>query len=179
MQAPGADLRRGGEMRRKPPVSLRPPLVEDGATISDLISRCPPLDTNSVYSTLLLCTHFSQTCVVAERSGRAVGWISAYLPPETPDTLFVWQVAVDRLARGERLGGAMLEHLLSRPACERVSALQTTITMGNESSWRMFRGFAERRDAAFSAQPHFFRGSHFAGAHATEHLVTIGPFRTS
>src|SRR5690625_1261392 len=70
---------------------LRSPVKEDGRFIHQLIRQCPPLDLNSIYTYLLLCEHFSQTCVVAEIDGRICGFVSAYRHPERTDVLFVWQ----------------------------------------------------------------------------------------
>src|SRR5690606_29326890 len=95
---------------------IRAPRRNDGAALHRLISECPPLDVDALYAYLLLCEHFSDTCVVAESAGgRIDGVVSAYLPPNRPDVIFAWQVAVDSRARGQRLGRAMLGELLQRP----------------------------------------------------------------
>lgn len=155
-------------------VRLRRPVKTDGTEVQALIARCAPLDQNSLYMNLVQCDHFADTCVLAEAGADKLGWVSAHLPPNRPDTIFVWQVAVDARARGMGLGRRMLEALLERPACAGVSRLETTITRDNEGSWALFRGFARRLGGALSHQPHYRRDTHFGGAHATEHLVTIG-----
>lgn len=169
----------GGGVERKPSVAIREPTVEDGAAISRLIARCPPLDRNSVYSTLLLCTHFAGTCAVAERDGRLLAWVSAYLPPREPDTLFVWQVATAPEGRGAGLAKRLIAEILRRPVCRNVRRLRTTITMDNEPSWALFRGIAALGGARLRAEPHFLRATHFDGEHETEHLVTIAPLDPS
>src|SRR5690606_39264906 len=76
-------------------LQFRQPRRTDGAALHRLVSECPPLDVNSLYAYLLLCEHFSATCVVAESAGGLIdGFISAYVPPTRPDVIFVWQVAV-------------------------------------------------------------------------------------
>jgi len=152
---------------------LREPQAEDGAAIWSLVQRCKPLDENSMYCNLIQCDHFRDTCVVAEMGGEIVGWVSAYVLPYDPETLFVWQVAVAEEARGTGLGSRMLQELLSRDAAEGVHKLQTTITADNEASWALFRRFADRMDGELESQAHFTRDSHFRGMHATEHMVTI------
>lgn len=159
-------------------VSMRMPEAEDGADVHDLIARCAPLDENSRYCNLLQCTDFAETCALAERGGRVVGWVSGYRPPREPDTLFVWQVAVAPEARGMGLGGKLIRAILRRPANRAATQVKTTITEENEPSWRLFRRLAEGLDAAFGAEPHFLRDTHFAGRCATEHMVTIGPFKS-
>ena len=159
---------RGGEK----PV-LRKPEGTDGAAIWELVRECKPLDENSMYCNLIQADHFRDTCVVAELNGDVVGWISGYVKPDAPDTVFVWQVAVSEKARGHGLGGRMLNALMERDACDGVTKMQTTITADNNASWGLFRRFAEKRGAELDDEPHFTRDDHFDGQHATEHMVTI------
>jgi L-2,4-diaminobutyric acid acetyltransferase len=150
-------------------------VAEDGPEVTALIAACPPLDTNSAYCNLLQCSDFAGTCVVAERDGRILGWISGYRPPSAPDRLFVWQVAVHPDARGTGLGGRMLDVLVERPAAAGARWLTTTVTADNRASWGLFEGFARRRDLGLSKAERFIREAHFAGAHATEWRASIGP----
>jgi L-2,4-diaminobutyric acid acetyltransferase len=154
---------------------LRSPVAEDGPAITALIAASPPLDTNSAYCNLLQCSDFADTCVVAARGGRVVGWISGYRPPSHPERIFVWQVAVDASARGEGLAGRMLDTLLVRPAVHGCTTLSTTITEGNGASWALFSAFARRHGATLTRLPRFERGAHFAGAHDTEWQASIAP----
>jgi L-2,4-diaminobutyric acid acetyltransferase len=126
-----------------------------------------------MYCNLIQCDHFADTCVVAEIDGELAGWISGYLLPDDPKTLFVWQVAVGKNARGRGLGRRMLAAILDRPECDQVERMQTTITKDNDASWGLFKGFASRRDADLSSEPHFRKEVHFQGEHDTEHMVTI------
>lgn len=160
-------------MPRKTQPTLRKPVAEDGGAIWDLVRACKPLDENSMYCNLIQCDHFRDTCVVAELDGKVLGWVSAYVMPSAPDTLFVWQVAVSPDARGMGLGTKLLGHILDRDECEDVSRLQTTITRDNDASWSLFRRFSERRFGRLSSQPHFTRDDHFMGLHSTEYMVTI------
>jgi L-2,4-diaminobutyric acid acetyltransferase len=154
-------------------VRFRTPTPSDGPAITALIRSSPPLDVNSAYCNLVQCAHFAPTCVVAERGGRLVGWISGHRPPTTPEEIFVWQVAVAEEARGEGLAGRMLDALLSRAAVRDAEALSTTITADNAASWALFEGFARKRGLGLSKSRHFTRETHFAGRHDTEWLVTI------
>lgn len=156
-------------------IRLRPPQGVDGPAIHELIARCPPLDANSLYCNLLQASHFGDYCILAERQGRAVGWISGYRLPNDPQTLFIWQVAVDNDARGHGLAGRMLENLLSRPHLADIRHIQTTITPSNQASWSLFRRFAATAGADIRDQMLFDRTAHFGNAHESEHLVSIGP----
>src|SRR5690606_1536308 len=99
---------------RSATLKFRPPRAMDAARVHGLVAACPPLDRNSMYCNLLQCTHFADTCILAEEGDRLLGWISAYRPPAEPSTLFVWQVAVHTDARGTGLGGKLLMALLKR-----------------------------------------------------------------
>lgn len=153
--------------------SLRKPMAKDGAEIWKLVRACRPLDENSMYCNMLQCDHFADTCVVAELAGEVVGWVSAYVMPNEPDTLFVWQVAVSGAARGRGLGAVMLQSILNRPPCESVARVQTTITADNEASWALFRKFARLRGADINVEAYYTQALHFQERHKTEHLVTI------
>jgi L-2,4-diaminobutyric acid acetyltransferase len=158
-------------------VLLRKPDAADGIRVWSLVAACPPLDRNSIYCNLLQCTDFSETCVLAERDGHAVGWISGYRPPNDGATLFIWQVAVHERARGLGLAGRMMFELLERASSDDVSYLKTTITPDNEASRGLFRSVAARAGAPMHESSGFDANEHFHGRHASERLITIGPLR--
>lgn len=153
--------------------NLRQPTAKDGAEVWKLVRACKPLDENSMYCNLLQCDHFADTCVLAEMSQEAVGWISAYVMPNEPDTLFVWQVAVSETVRGRGLGAMMLHSILNRPQCENVTRVQTTITAENDASWALFRKFSKLQDSQLDITPYYTQAQHFQDLHKTENLVTI------
>lgn len=157
--------------------SFRSPLASDGPAVTALIAACPPLDRNSRYCNLIQCTHFAAHCVVAERNGRIVGWISGHRPPSDPNAFFVWQVAVSTEARGQGLASQMIDELLSRPAQRGVTSLITTVTEDNGASWGLFRRLARERGAGLERSVAFEREAHFAGVHPTEFQARIGPLQ--
>ena len=109
------------------PLQLSEPRAEDGADIESLVRSCRALDDNSTYAYLLLCLHFSRTCVVAKKRGKIAGFISAYVKPECDDTLFVWQVAVSDEFRRQGVAGEMLLHLLQRKHLRQIRFLEATV----------------------------------------------------
>lgn len=160
------------------PINLRSPTKGDAPAIHRLVSQCPPLDLNSLYSYLLLAEHFPATCIVAETDGVAFGFVSAYKPPTRPDALFIWQVAVHERARGRGLGKQMLQALLQRPNLADVRYLETTVSPGNAASRRMFDLLAQNLGAAVSEAPLFSRTMFGPQAHDDEPLLRIGPLCT-
>lgn len=147
--------------------------------VFDLISSCPPLDTNSSYCNLLQCSHFASTSVGAFMEGRLVGFISGYVLPGKPNALFIWQVAVSESARGCGLASKMLSQILNRPNCSQIEYLDTSITEDNKPSWSLFKRFAKKHDAIFRSSEWMDKRKHFAKQHESELLVRIGPFNSN
>lgn len=155
---------------------LREPRKTDGAAIHRLVRACPPLDLNSPYAYLLLCTHHAATCVVAGQAAEPAGFVSAYRPPAQADTVFIWQVAVAPVARGKGLALQMLEHLLARPALAGCRWLETTVTPSNAASRRVFESLATRLNAQCAERTFFSKEDFQDPHHEPEMLIRIGPW---
>ncbi len=153
---------------------LREPGISDGAALHRLVRACPPLDLNSPYAYLLQCAHHARTCVLAEGPEGIAGWVSAYRPPETPEVLFVWQVAVAPAARGHGLALRMLEHLLARPGLAGCKRLETTVTPSNAASRRVFAALAAGLGAPMDEQVFFSSEDFNDPRHEPEMLIRIG-----
>jgi len=164
-----------------PTVMLRRPTDGDGYNLHQLVARCQPLDTNSVYCNLLQCSDFADTAIAAENAqGELVGFISGYRPPSRPDTLFVWQVAVDGSMRGQGLALRMLLALTERVAREYgVRYMETTISPDNAASQALFKRAFDKLGADCTTRTLFSRAEHFAGQHEDEVLYRAGPFTVS
>lgn len=160
-------------------IEIGRPTSQDGAGVFDLVARCKPLDENSMYCNLLQCSHFADTSVVTRNAGQVVGCVSGYIPPNQPDVLFIWQVAVDDSMRGLGLAKRMIANILERPVCTDVVRVHTTITPDNPASQGMFQSVANSLNTEVSITPYFERDDHFQGAHETEMLWNIGPFQQS
>ena len=161
-------------------VTLRQPNDADGPALFDLVARCAPLDHNSRYCNLLQCSDFADTGIAAvDEQHRLVGFISGYCPPQRPDTLFVWQVAVDPACRGQGLALRMLTALVKRCARERdIRFLETTITPSNHASQALFQRLFTQLQAPVSSHVRFARHPHFAGENEDEVIYRAGPFST-
>jgi len=154
---------------------FRKPTAADGPAVTQLIASCAPLDPNSAYCNLLQCTHFADSCIVIESGGEILGWVSGYRPPTEPDSLFIWQVAVAKAARGKGFAQRMINALLERPFASGVTHLTATVTDDNAPSWALFNGLARAWGVPLTQSALFDSATHFAGAHATEWLARIGP----
>ena len=143
------------------------------------MAGCPPLDTNSRYLYLLLCYHHARTCAVARDGQRLLGFLSAYRVPQSPQTLFVWQIAVHGDARGHGLAGRMIEDVLRREHMQDIEYIDATVSPTNKASTRVFERLAERLGGRFHREP-LFTPEHFGGAdHEAEDLIRVGPFHLS
>ncbi|MFE9576937.1 diaminobutyrate acetyltransferase [Nocardia sp. NPDC006044] len=160
--------------RPEPAVTLRAPRVEDGAQLWRIAKDSAVLDTNSSYAYVLWCRDFAATSVVAEVQGRVVGYVIGFVRPQAPDTVFVWQVAVDRAQKGKGIGARLLHALLDNVAAQGVSRLETTISPDNAASVALFSSVARHRDARITKRPLFDAGV-FPDSHAPEDLYLIAP----
>jgi diaminobutyrate acetyltransferase len=143
------------------------------------------LDLNSPYAYLMMAHWFADTCVVAEHkaadgSAEIVGFVMGFCPPDQPDTMFVWQVAVSPSQRGKGLAGRMICHIVSqaKPALRYIEA---TVTPSNAPSAALFRGLAQRLGAKITTSE-VFSAATFPGptlgveaCHEGEVLYRIGP----
>lgn len=158
---------------------FRQPTSLDGMPVNTLIKNSPPLDTNSVYCNLLQCSHFAPTCVVVELEGNVAAFMSAYIKPGEPEVLFVWQMVVSEVARGQGVAGRMLSHLLGRKHLSGIQFIETTISPGNAPSEAVFLRFAKNHNAVVNKSTLFSKEDHFHGQHDDEVLYRIGPFSLS
>ncbi|WP_461110703.1 diaminobutyrate acetyltransferase [Salinisphaera aquimarina] len=160
-------------------VTFRPPNKEDGAGILQLVHRLGVLDVNSAYAYMLIGEHHAGTSVVAEIDGKLAGFITAYILPESPEIVFVWQVGVSEAGRGQGLATRMLVEILKRPACADVCYLDTTIGPSNDPSQALFRGLARRLGTEVNEEVLFSSemfGDFDDQPHEEEILFHIGPF---
>jgi diaminobutyrate acetyltransferase len=155
-------------------LDLRSPSVEDGAALWRIAAESKVLDLNSSYAYLLWCRDFAESSVVATVDGEPVGFVTGFIRPNRPDTLMVWQVAVDAGVRGRGLAKRMLDHLVDRLAGRSVRWMETTVTPDNQASARLFASFAEARDAELVREP-AFGAELFPDEHESEVLFRIGP----
>lgn len=150
------------------------PTKADGAALWRIARDSRKLDLNSSYAYLLWAVDFADTSVVARLDGEPVGFIIGYRKQNAPDTVLVWQVAVDEAARGRGLAGAMLDRMYTPLVDAGVRFLETTVTPDNQASIALFTAFAKRWKADLDRTP-LFMASDFPDGHEPEDLYRIGP----
>lgn len=145
----------------------------------EFVKECGSLDLNSPYCYLLQCTHFADTCVLAEDRGRIEGFVSAYRPPSRADVLFVWQIGVHPRSRGNGVARKLLREVLSRPECADVRFLDASVTPSNLASRALFESIA-REFHTDCDESLLFGENHFAPVRRDDEiLLRIGPLKTS
>lgn len=157
-------------------LGIRSAELSDAASIWRLVSASDALDTNSCYAYLLLCSDFSNTCLVSYDRERLAGFVVGYIPPNRPDVVFVWQIGVAPSYRGRGIGKELLSRLVDRAAADGRRYLEATITPGNQASQSLFRSLAESRGWAFATHEHFEAKMFGDAAHEPEFTIRIGPF---
>jgi len=157
-------------------LSLREPVADDGPAIYTLVEQSKPLDLNSRYCYLILCEHFSSTCVVAEHKGQVLAFMTAYIPPAQSDTLFIWQIAVHTDVRGQGVAKRLLAEVLARPAIQNVRFVEATVNPSNDASRGIFRSLA--RQYATKVDESLLFATDLLGdkEHEQENLIRVGPF---
>lgn len=159
-------------------IKFSKPKIDEAKHIFQLIKECPPLDLNSEYLYLLLCHHFSDTCVVAKLNSKIVGFVSGYLLPDKKNTLFVWQVAVAKEHRGKGLASKMIKDIIQRPGVN-IEFIEATITPSNFASKSLFTSIASAFNSSVEMN-HLFTEEEFGNKkHEEENLIRIGPLINS
>jgi len=168
-------------------LSFRQPVAADGPAMHALVERCKPLDVNSRYCYLILCEHYSSSCIVAEMDGEVVAMMTAYVLPERRDTLFVWQIAVDARLRGRGVARKLFAHLLKRRNLMNITTIEATVNPSNDASRALFHSLAKACGCGVEETPLFEArlfdsagfdhagADHAEGEHEQENLIRVGP----
>ncbi len=157
-------------------LTYRAPSAADGAKVWELAQASRALDLNSPYAYVMWCDRFRDSSVVAEAGGRVVGFVCGFRPPDAPEALFVWQVAVSDDQRGRGVAGKMLRALVRRDAS--IRCVEATVTPSNAASQSLFRSLAKRLDCPCTETPHYDASLFPGPSHEPETLFRIGPFET-
>lgn len=154
-------------------VTFRTPVLEDGASIYNLIKYAPPLDLNSSYLYFLQASHFADSCLVAEHEGKIIAFISGYFRPDKAHSFFIWQVAVAEHARGLGLASNLLDQLIKKQSKVIIKEICCTISPSNKASQKLFKHFADQHRFQLEVTP-FLTEKHFANSgHEVEDLYSI------
>ncbi|CAM3403608.1 diaminobutyrate acetyltransferase [Stackebrandtia soli] len=158
---------------RETNLDLRPPSISDGNGMWTLASASGTLDVNSRYSYLLWCRDFADTSVIVTDGGDYAGFLTGYRRPDSPDTFFVWQIAVADSHRRRGLARRMLDHVVARDGAN-PRFVEATVTPDNIPSTRLFESFADANDCPMR-RDELFSERALGDGHEPEILFRIGP----
>ncbi|RBQ31835.1 diaminobutyrate acetyltransferase [Arcobacter sp. FW59] len=147
----------------------RKPVKKDSKDIVNIIKKCRVLDLNSEYLYLLQTTHFKESCCVLEYNNKIIGFVSGYYLPEDPNTLFIWQVAVDEQYRGKNLAFSMIKNIIDR---REIDFLISTVSPSNTSSTKVFEKVAQYFNTKLEEKALFTKND-FCEFHEDEVQFTI------
>ncbi len=155
-------------------ITFEKPEVEDGADMWNM-AKDSTLDLNSSYKYVMMCEYFSETCVVAKEDNNLVGFVTAFIPPEHEDVVFVWQVCVDPAKRGEKIASKMLDALLAREGCKQIRYLEATVTPSNNASQSLFHRLAHDHNTECEVTECFSEELFPGDEHEAELTFRVGP----
>lgn len=157
-------------------IKIRIARKEDALSVYKLVKACPPLDLNSPYCYLLLCTHGEKYCLTAHIAGELAGFVSAYPKPGQSSTLFVWQIAVSPNFRGKGIARQLLHRLVDAAVAEGFVSLETTVTPSNNLSRHLFMAITDDYGAECH-ESQFCPASLLGDNHEEEVLFKISPLK--
>ncbi|NGP43881.1 diaminobutyrate acetyltransferase [Bacillaceae bacterium SIJ1] len=153
---------------------FKKPTKTDGQHVWELVKATGKLDVNSSYSYILWCHYYQDTSAVVYDGDQLVGFVSAFLLPKEPETLFVWQVATHPSYQGKGIATSLLQHLLQRPFCQPVVYVKATISPDNNASCKLFQRLAYSLNTSFE-KTSLFTKELFPDSHDDEDLYSVGP----
>lgn len=154
-------------------IEILPPELNDAQDIYRLVCSCNELDKNSSYLYLLLCSHFKDYTLTAKtHDGQLAGFVSAYVIPNSPHTLFIWQVAVKAKYRKYSIGSRLVTQLIGMAIEKGMHRVEATVALSNNASLNMFKRVASAFDCDLTLHKHFTKEL-FPQDHDEEYLVRI------
>lgn len=164
------------EVCSKQNIQIKNPDSDYGYQISELIKNSPPLDLNSTYLYFIQSHYFNKTCAIAVNEiDRVIGFVSGFQDPRKKDTLFIWQVAISKDARGNGLASKLIHFILQEHP--HMQFIETTITKDNTSSISLFNKISQELNTNIIEEPFLDKTKHFLNQHDSENLFRIGPFK--
>jgi len=159
-------------------IQIKSPSSAYGFQIAELIKNSPPLDLNSTYLYFIQSHYFNKTCAIAVNEvDKVIGFMSGFQDPRKKDTLFIWQVAISKDARGNGLASKLIHFILQEHP--HMQFIETTITMDNTSSISLFNKISQELNTNIIEEPFLDKSKHFLNQHDSENLFRIGPFKIS
>src|SRR5699024_9043458 len=154
---------------------FRKPTVDDGKEMYRIVRESNVLDINSEYSYLMWGEYFQESSILAVDGNEIIGFITGFIPPNQPDTIFVCQVAVDDRYKGNGLENELIERLFIRVKHEQVvEYVEATVTTSNIPSRRLCEGVAHKNKTKSNVSEGITENQFTEDGHEAECKVRIG-----
>lgn len=156
-------------------LAFRTPTENDGKEMFRIVKDSQVLDVNSSYSYLMWGKFFNKTSIVVQHEDEVIGFVTGFIQPNSPDTLFVWQVAVDKQYRGNGLATKLIMELSNKLKNQNIQYIEATVTPSNEPSSNLFKGLAKRYETECKIYECFAKDQFPDATHEAEYAYKIGP----
>ncbi|PVA97620.1 diaminobutyrate acetyltransferase [Mycobacteroides abscessus] len=158
-------------------IHYRTPTVKDSSTVHALVAQTKALDLNSWYYYAMFFQDFRQTCMVVDVNGELAGFVTGYIRPRYPDTLFLWQTATTLNHGISNLGLNLLDELIKSVQKKTdIRYVEATIDPRNKAIAMQFRLLARKLKAQKSEEIRF-AVEDFVQLEHDEQLIRIGPLQ--
>ncbi|GGE75806.1 diaminobutyrate acetyltransferase [Nesterenkonia cremea] len=158
-----------------PEVHYRTPSVHDASAVHQLVAETHMLDDNSWYYYAIFFRDFETTSMVVDVDNELAGFVTGYIRPGAPDTLFLWQTATTLNHGVTNLGLKLLEQLInSVQMTTNLNYVEATIDPENRAIAMQFRLLA-RSLGVESEQSILFDAADFHQLEHDEKLIRLGP----
>lgn len=131
-------------------IKITHPEKEHGSRVYELIKETGGLDLNSKYYYYIMCDFYAKTSAIAFEGDKVVGYLSALVPPEEPNVLFAWQVAVHPDAQGKGVSKKLLNFAIDNNP--ELKVIKTTIGPDNMASQGLFKSVTKKHNASMSQE---------------------------
>lgn len=156
-------------------IAFRTPTENDGKEMFRIVKESKVLDVNSSYSYLMWGKFFYKTSIIAQYENEVIGFVTGFLKPESPNTLFVWQVAIDEKCRGNGLATKLIMKLINKLKSQNIQFIEATVTPSNKPSSNLFKGLAKRYETDCEIYECFSKDQFPDSSHEAEFAYKIGP----
>ncbi len=158
-------------------VTYRQPQLNDATRIYELVRNVDALDLNSWYHYAIFARDFADTSLVADVDGQFAGFVTGYIRPTQPDTLFLWQTATTLSHGVSNLGLNLIHELVQTVKVQRgVRYVEATVDPTNKAIAMLFRLLA-RQLRAEKKDDVLLEAANFDELEHDESLVRIGPLK--
>jgi len=107
-------------------------------SVYNFVSSCKPLESYPEHFYKIMLRYFGNSCIIAEFNGEIVGFVMGFTSQVDDKKLFLWQIGVANLLRGNEIAKMLLEKfekVAKKLGCKRI---EVTVDPENIPSQKLF-----------------------------------------